>query len=244
MHYVQMTKWRRGALALALAIATFVGGAASAQDLTVGWHPRSGDMWVDTWLGDMNNYGYRYREPFIDEMVRYHGAPRDLVRDLIVDQRWAPGDVYYACSIASIIGRPCRYVVDEWERNHGQGWGVMAQRLGIKPGSAEFHRLKRGFVPTYDRWARPITLDDDLHRAFPDRGKGKAGKVAGGGKVKADAHVDHGGGKAKSDHGGGKAKSDHGGGKAKSDHGGGKDKSSQGKSSQGKDKGGNGKGKG
>ena len=234
-------------LALAVALAAASGGVA-AQDFVFGFNPRSGDVWVDTQLRDMNNYGYRYREPFIDEMVRYHGAPRDLVRDLIVDQRWAPGDVYYACSIASIIGRPCRYVVDEWQRDHGQGWGVMAQRLGIKPGSAEFHRLKKGFVPTYDRWARPITLDDDLRRAYPDRGKGKAGKVAGNGKVKTDAH---GGGKAKSDHGGGKAKSDQGTGKgkaAKSD-GAGKDKSSQGKSSQGKstqgkDKGGNGKGKG
>ena len=227
-------------LALAVALAAASGGVA-AQDFVFGFNPRSGDVWVDTQLRDMNNYGYRYREPFIDEMVRYHGAPRDLVRDLIVNQRWAPGDVYYACSIASIIGRPCRYVVDQWQRDHGQGWGVMAQRLGIKPGSAEFHRLKKGFVPTYDRWARPITLDDDLRRAYPDRGKGKAGKVAGGGKVKADAQVDHGGGKAKSDHGGGKAKSDQGAGKS---DGAGKGKSGQGKSSQGKDKGGNGKGKG
>jgi len=106
-------------------------------------------------------------------------------------------------------------------------------------GPTPWHQARFGRVPsTYDRWARPITLDDDLHRAFPDRGKGKAGKVAGGGKVKADAHVDHGGGKAKSDHGGGKAKSDHGAGKSS------QGKSSQGKSSQGKDKGGNGKGKG
>ena len=30
------------------------------------------------------------------------------------------------------------------------------------PARPEFHRLKKGFVPTYDRWARPITLDDDL----------------------------------------------------------------------------------
>ena len=219
-------------LALAVALAAASGGVV-AQDFVFGFNPRSGDVWVDTQLRDMNNYGYRYREPFIDEMVRYHGAPRDLVRDLIVNQRWAPGDVYLACSIASISGRPCRYVVDQWERDHGQGWGAMAKRMGIKPGSAEFHRLKRGFVPTYDRWARPINLDDDLRRAFPDRGKssgkGKSGKVAGGGKVKAAAHVDHGGGKAKADHGAGKGKSDGGG---------------KGKSGQGKDKGGKGKGKG
>lgn len=165
-------KLKRSALALMLAITSFAAGTAAAQDFTVGWHPRSGDVWVDTWLGDMNRYGARYPEPFIDEMVRYHNAPRSLVVDLLQTRRWAPGDVYYACSIASIIGRPCRYVVEQWERDHGQGWGALAQRLGIKPGSAEFHRLKRGFVPTYDRWARPIRIDQDLVRDFPNRGNG------------------------------------------------------------------------
>ena len=172
-------------LVLAAALAAGI-GSASAQDFTISWNPRSGDVWVDTWLGDMNRYGTRYRDPFIDEMVRYHGAPRDLVTDLLVNRRWAPGDVYYACTIAQIIGRPCRYVVDEWAANHGQGWGVVAKRLGIKPGSAEFHRLKNGFVPTYDRWSRPIVLDADLRRVYPNHGKSKAKAKA------APAHVDHG----------------------------------------------------
>lgn len=229
-------------LALAVALAAASGGVA-AQDFVFGFNPRSGDVWVDTQLRDMNDYGYRYREPFIDEMVRYHGAPRDLVRDLLVNERWAPGDIYYACSIASIIGRPCRYVVDEWQRDHGQGWGVMAKRLGIKPGSAEFHRLKQGFVPTYDRWARPINLDDDLRRAFPDRGKGKSGKVAGGGKVKAAAHVEHGSGKAKAVQGQGKAKAVQGQGKAKVKSGK-TDGAGKAKAGKGKDKGGKGNGKG
>ena len=177
------SKLKRSALALLLALTGFTAGTAAAQDFTVGWNPRSGDVWVDTWLGDMNRYGARYPEPFIDEMVRYHNAPRPLVVDLLQARRWAPGDVYYACALASILGRPCRYVVDYYEANRGQGWGVVAQRLGIKPGSPEFHRLKKGFVPTYDRWARPIDLDDDLRREFPNRAKGKAvgtrGKVAG-----------------------------------------------------------------
>lgn len=163
-----MTKSR--VIALSTTVAALMGAAnVAAQDFTFGWNPRSGDVWVDQRLGDINQYGTRYREPFIDEITRNYAAPRDLVSDLLVRQRWAPGDVYYACSIAQQIGRPCRYVVDEWNRDHGQGWGVMAQRLGIKPGSAQFHRLKKGFVPTYDRWSRPIVLDADLRRAFPDR---------------------------------------------------------------------------
>ena len=186
------SKTRRPMMLLAAALATLLGfGNASAQDYTFGWDPRSGDVWVDNWLGDMNRYGSRYRDPFVDEMVRYHGAPRDLVTDLLVNRHWAPGDVYYACALASVIGRPCRYVVDTWERDHGQGWGNVAKNLGIKPGSAEFHRLKKGFVPTYDRWARPITIDTDLERDFPGRAKGpraansNKGKPAAGAKGKA-----------------------------------------------------------
>lgn len=192
---------RRSAAALVLAASVFAAGAAGAQDLTVSWNPRSGDVWVDTWLGDMNRYGARYPEPFIDEMVRYHDVPRPLVVELLQTRHWPPGDVYFACALASVLGRPCRYVVDYYDSNRGQGWGVVAQRLGIKPGSAEFHRLKKGFVPTYDRWARPIDLDDALRRDFPNRGKGHGastqGKSSGKGSgAKASASDRHSPGKS------------------------------------------------
>lgn len=107
--------------ALAAAVAALTGVPAFAQDFSFGWNPRSGDVWVDSQLSDVNRYGSRYRQPFVDEMVRYYGAPRDLVSSLLVERHWAPGDVYYACAIAQILGRPCRYVVDIWERDHEQG---------------------------------------------------------------------------------------------------------------------------
>jgi len=160
---------RKLATATLVAALVAASGAAAAQDFVFGWNPRTGDDWVDERLTDINGYGYRYREAFIDEIVRYHGAPRELVFELVVDRRWAPGDVYYACAIARIVGRPCRYVVDAWNRDHGQGWGEVAKRLGIEPGSDEFQRLKRGFVPSYDRWNRPVQLDAELRRAYPDR---------------------------------------------------------------------------
>ena len=165
--------------ALAAAVAALTGvPPVSAQDFSFGWNPRSGDVWVDSQLGDVNRYGSRYRQPFVDEMVRYYGAPRDLVSSLLVERNWAPGDVYYACAIAQILGRPCRYVVDIWERDHGQGWGNVAKQLGIEPGSDEFHRLKRGFVSTYDRWARPIRIDEDLYPHYPDRARALRAEAA------------------------------------------------------------------
>lgn len=212
-------------IVLVVALAAGIGGA-NAQNLSLNWNPRSGDVWVDTQLADMNRYGSRYRDPFIDEMVRYHDVPRDLVTDLLVNRRWAPGDVYYACTIAQTIGRPCSYVVNEWERNNGQGWGVVAQRLGIKPGSAEFHRLKNGFVQTYGRWSRPIVLDADLRRAYPNHGKKSGAAHASQGKEphhgKGPANVEKGhkgagnvGTGGNKNHGSGGKDNGHGNGKGK-----------------------------
>ncbi|MEO6263887.1 MAG: hypothetical protein ABIO58_02805 [Luteimonas sp.] len=239
------------AIFLAAALSAAAGGVV-AQDFVFSWNPRSGDVWVDNRLNDINQYGYRYRDPFIDEMTRYYGAPRDLVSDLLINRRWAPGDIYYACALAQVVGQPCRSVVDQWDRNHGQGWGVIAMRHGIKPGSPQFHRLKKGFVLTYDRWGRPIQIDDALRVDFPHRGKGPKGialfeRPGHSGKSMAhDKGNDHGKG-MKSDRGQGNAKRDDHpakGGKS-GDHGkaGGPDKSGGGQG-KAKDKPGKGHGKG
>ncbi len=175
------------ALVLA-AITALAASGAHAQSISAGFNPRTGDVWVDARLADINHYGARYRDPFVDELVRYHDAPRELVIDLLVNRRWSPGDVYFACALAHIVGRPCRFVVEQYERDRGLGWGELAKRLGIKPGSPEFHRLKRGFVPTYDRWGRAIELDADLERDFPGRSKGKQAR-GGHGDAKGPSHA-------------------------------------------------------
>ena len=202
--------------------------ASAAQAQVVGYNFRSGDLWVDTRLGEINDYGHRYREPFIDEMTGYYGAPRPLVLDLF-ERRWSAGDIYYACSIAHILGVPCVNVVREYDRDHGQGWGAIAKRMGIKPGSAEFHRLKNGFSHTYDRWGYPVAVDRNVHVDWSKHGPGKSKSAKGN-----SAHGDHGGKPQKASSGQG--------------NGNGKNKGSQGNDKGGgKDKGngnGNGKGKG
>jgi hypothetical protein len=35
-------------------------------------------------------------------------------------------------------------VLDAYKANQGKGWGVMAKKLGIKPGSQEFQALRKG----------------------------------------------------------------------------------------------------
>ena len=154
----------RGMLPLLLAASATV----AAQGGVDAWNPRSGDPWVDARLADINDYAARWPGPFADEVVRYFGAPRPLV-DELMQRGWPPGDIYYACALAQAAGRPCRAVADDWAQHRGEGWGVLAQQLGIAPGSPAFHALKRGFVPSYDRWGRPIPLDATLRAEFPGR---------------------------------------------------------------------------
>ena len=55
-----------------------------------------------------------------------------------------PSDVYMCLRIGEVSRQPIDRVVEEYKLHRGQGWGVIAKNLGIKPGSDEFHSLKDG----------------------------------------------------------------------------------------------------
>lgn len=190
-------------LAAALAVGLGMGVAASAQ--TVGYNIRTGDVWVDTRLGEINDYGRRYRDPFVGEMTGYYGAPRSLIVELLDNRRWAPADVYYACALAHSLGIPCINVVREYDRNPGLGWGNVAKHYGIKPGSPAFHALKRGTASTYGRWGYPVVVDRPVRVDWSKHGPGKS---QGKGNAPRPAAADHGHGKSGHDSGdrGGKGK--------------------------------------
>jgi hypothetical protein len=142
-------------------------GVARTQEPAVAATPRSGDAWVDGLLGDISRYAARYPDAFADELVRYDSAPRALVDALLADPRWTPGDIYFACALGQVAGQPCRAVAQRWQHDHAQGWIAIAQDFGVAPNSNAFHRLKRGIVLSYQRWARPLQVDASLHAEFP-----------------------------------------------------------------------------
>ncbi len=78
----------------------------------------------------------------------------------------SPADAYMVCRLGEMSGKPTNYVIEQYRSKRSKGWGALAKSLGIKPGSKEFHALKRG---------------SDL---YGDNGKRK-GKGKGKGKGKA-----------------------------------------------------------
>lgn len=55
-----------------------------------------------------------------------------------------PAEAAVVLWLGEQTGKPIETVVQTYQAQKGQGWGAIAQSLGIKPGSAEFHALKEG----------------------------------------------------------------------------------------------------
>ncbi len=157
----------------ALLVALVLTASAMATDASKasGWSPQTGDATVDATLDDMNQYAARYPDAFVDEIVRYHAAPRALVDALMQSPQWTPGDIYYACALAQTVGQPCRAVVDQWQHDHVQGWGAIARGVGVQSGSTEFDRLKQGFISSYAHWGRLLPTEPAIRGDHLDRGK-------------------------------------------------------------------------
>ncbi|MBM4271411.1 MAG: hypothetical protein FJ139_04535 [Deltaproteobacteria bacterium] len=69
-----------------------------------------------------------------------------------------PADAYIILRLGEMSNKPPEYVIKEYKARKGKGWGALAKSLGIKPGSKEFHALKRG---------------QDLYGDGPGKAKGK-----------------------------------------------------------------------
>jgi hypothetical protein len=129
-------------------------------------------VWLDVRLGEINTYGRGDPVYFYDDMSSSYGVPRDYVRELYDDRQWAPGDIYYACALAQTLDRPCREIVSDYDSHPGQGWGALAKRMGIKPGSAQFHELK-GKVGKGHGKLKAHGSQKHQGKSQPDKGKGK-----------------------------------------------------------------------
>ncbi len=74
-----------------------------------------------------------------------------------------PADAYMVLRLGEMSAKPMNYVIEKYKSGKGKGWGVIAQSLGIKPGSKEFHALKR----------RSDMYDDSETGKGKSKGKGK-----------------------------------------------------------------------
>ncbi|NJC89192.1 MAG: hypothetical protein FIB02_11790, partial [Desulfuromonas sp.] len=74
--------------------------------------------------------------------AHFGASDRDL--DLVFRGVYEPADAVICLWLGQQSHRPYDVVMREYSANRKKGWGALAQSLGIKPGSPQFHELKRG----------------------------------------------------------------------------------------------------
>jgi len=68
----------------------------------------------------------------------------DLEIKTVLSNVERPADAYMVLRLAEMSRRPADYVITQYRSDKGKGWGALAKSMGIKPGSSEFHALKKG----------------------------------------------------------------------------------------------------
>ncbi len=125
---------------------------------------------LDAFLQTVNIQAHADLNHFSAQVSAQFGVPEAQVK-VVLGQVSQPADAFMVFQLGQMSSRPANEVMQVYQGNQGRGWGVIAQRLGIRPGSPEFHALKRGdlhFGP--DGGGRSMASEDD---EGPGHGRGR-----------------------------------------------------------------------
>ena len=114
--------------------------AISLLFLLVSLAAAAGDF---AWMRDFNT---RAEADYLDFRARLAARFKigGLEINAVISNVEKPADAYMVLRLGEISRHPTDYVLTKYKATKGKGWGVLAQSLGIKPGSSEFQALKRG----------------------------------------------------------------------------------------------------
>ena len=103
---------------------------------------KSGDSELDLTLGNINTEAQADIQRFMSDLSSQYNVPKCDIEDMINLDGFEPADAFMAVKVSNLSGKPLEDVANEYKNNKAKGWGVIAQKMGIKPGSEEFHALK------------------------------------------------------------------------------------------------------
>jgi hypothetical protein len=133
---------------------------------------------LDGFLANLNIQARADLPGFSAKISTQFGVPVQQVQTIIRSVP-EPADTFMIFQLGQMSGQQPDRVLSVYGPNKKKGWGVIAKELGIKPGSAEFHALKRGDLHFT---GQPGGSDDS-----PGKGKGH-GNGNGNGHGKGKGH--------------------------------------------------------
>lgn len=95
------------------------------------------------WVRDFNIRTRADSAAFKARLADRFGAD-DAQVSAVIDDVSKPSDAYIVLRLEEMSGQPLDRVMAEYEYGRKKGWDVIAKRLGIRPGSGEYRKLKAG----------------------------------------------------------------------------------------------------
>ena len=119
---------------------------------------------------DVGNYARNYSDDQVMGLYEDHyGVPRQTLLQIFggFGNDW--GNVTLGLEMSNLLGVPVGELMG-YNRDHSRsnGWGEMARRYGIKPGSPEFHRMKAMMSQKHGYWR---DVFNDYGKYHEKRGK-------------------------------------------------------------------------
>lgn len=116
---------------------------------------------LDSFLDNLNIQARVDMNDVAVKLSTQFGVPLPQVQ-VVIEAVTTPADAFMCFQLGQMARKPYQRDVEAYQTWRGKGWGVIAKSLVIKPGSPEFHALKRGdFV--FNREPQDV----------PGKGKGK-----------------------------------------------------------------------
>ena len=98
---------------------------------------------LDAFLNKLNAQAKSDLAGFSAKISAQFGVPEAQVK-VVISTVNQPADAFMVFQLGQMSRQPTDKVMQVYQGGKGKGWGAIAKDLGIKPGSAEFHALKRG----------------------------------------------------------------------------------------------------
>lgn len=98
---------------------------------------------LNSFLNNVNVEARTDLKNFTIKLSAQFGIPETEVQ-LIIKSVSKPSDAFMILQIGQMANVDHRTVLQKYKSSKSKGWGNLASKLGIKPGSPEFHALKRG----------------------------------------------------------------------------------------------------
>ena len=95
------------------------------------------------WVGDFNLRAGKNPRDFRARLASRFQAGDEQI-DAVIDDVSKPSEAYIVFRLEEMSGQPLDRVMAEYEFCRKKGWDVIAKRLGIRPGSRDYRKLKAG----------------------------------------------------------------------------------------------------